>query len=73
LDAYCWQSAPRVREPWTRSGLLLILWGWTFMGVLKDSDWGTVLGGSALCVVLVPLGIKLLKISPIGQHGRLLR
>ena len=43
--------------------LLLILWGWTFMGVLKDSDWGTVLGGTALCVVLVPLGVKLLKIT----------
>jgi hypothetical protein len=37
--------------------LLLIWWGWTFMGVLKDGHLGTVLGGIALCLTMIPLGI----------------
>jgi hypothetical protein len=47
-------------------GLMLLLWGWTFMGVLKDSHWGTVVGGVALCGVLIPLGVRFLRES----HGR---
>ena len=40
--------------------LLLVAWAWTFLGVLKESDVGSVLGGIALCVVMVPIGIGLL-------------
>jgi hypothetical protein len=40
--------------------LLLVWWGWTFMGVLKDSHLGTVLGGVALCLTMIPLGVGVL-------------
>jgi hypothetical protein len=41
--------------------LLLIWWGWTFMGVLKDTHLGTVLGGVALCLTMIPLGVGVLR------------
>ena len=49
-------------------GVLLVGWGWTFMGVLKDSDWGTLIGGLALCAVLMPLGIQLLRPTVASWH-----
>ena len=41
--------------------VLLLAWAWTFLGVLKESDVGSILGGIALCVVLVPIGTGLLR------------
>lgn len=57
--------------------LLLIWWGWTFMGVLKDSNVGTVLGGVALCLTMIPLGVQVLRGRssqrrpqvPLGKHS----
>ena len=41
--------------------VLLLAWAWTFLGVLKESDVGSIQGGIALCVVMVPVGIELLR------------
>jgi hypothetical protein len=51
--------------------LLLIWWGWTFMGVLKDSHLGTVLGGVALCLIMIPLGIGTLRGNKSQQTLRI--
>jgi len=40
--------------------VLLMSWAWTFLGVLKDSDGGSISGGVALCIVMVPLGVRVL-------------
>ena len=40
--------------------VLLLGWAWTFLGVLKDSDGGTVIGAVGLCLVLIPIGLALL-------------
>ncbi|HEU4547754.1 MAG TPA: hypothetical protein VFR88_15800 [Microlunatus sp.] len=40
--------------------LLLLGWAWTFIGVLKESDGGTIIGAVGLCLVLIPLGWSLL-------------
>ena len=40
--------------------VLLLGWAWTFLGVLKDSDVGTVIGAVGLCLVLIPIGVALL-------------
>jgi hypothetical protein len=40
---------------------LFLVWAWTFLGVLKESDAGSMQGAIALCVVLVPLGIQVLR------------
>jgi hypothetical protein len=56
--------------------LLLLAWAWTFLGVLKESDVGSVLGGIALCVVMVPIGIGQLRRrltgveEPVPDHRR---
>jgi hypothetical protein len=50
--------------------LMLICWGWTFMGVLKDSNWGTLIGGVALCVVLIPMGVRTLSAELIAGDRR---
>lgn len=44
-------------------GVLLLSFGWVFMGVLKQSDliFGVLGGGVAVCVVLIPLGIAVLR------------
>jgi hypothetical protein len=39
---------------------LLLGWAWTFIGVLKDSDGGTIIGAVGLCLVLIPVGWSLL-------------
>jgi hypothetical protein len=40
---------------------LLVGWAWTFLGVLKESDAGSVIGAVGLCVILVPIGVQLLR------------
>jgi hypothetical protein len=40
--------------------VLLLMWAWTFGGVLKESDLGAIVGGIGLCLVLVPIGVSLL-------------
>lgn len=44
-------------------GVLLLSFGWVFMGVLKQSDliFGVLGGGVAICVVFIPLGIAVLR------------
>lgn len=44
-------------------GVLLLSFGWVFMGVLKQSDlvFGVLGGGVAVCVVFIPLGIVVLR------------
>ena len=37
--------------------VLLLMWSWTFLGVLKESDAGSIQGAIALCLVLIPIGI----------------
>ena len=39
---------------------LLLAWAWTFLGVLKEADAGSVRGGLALCLVFVPIGVQVL-------------
>jgi hypothetical protein len=41
--------------------LLLLAWAWTFLGVLKDADAGSIRGAIALCVVFVPIGVQVLR------------
>ena len=41
--------------------VLLLGWAWTFLGVLKESDAGSVQGAIALCVVFVPIGVQVLR------------
>ncbi len=41
--------------------LLLLAWAWTFLGVLKDADAGSIRGAIALCVVFVPVGVQVLR------------
>lgn len=41
--------------------LLLVAFGWLWMGVLKESDIDSILLGIAGCIVLVPLGIRVLR------------
>ena len=41
--------------------VLLLAWAWTFLGVLKESDVGSIQGATALCVVLVPIGVQVLR------------
>ena len=36
--------------------VLLLMWSWTFLGVLKESDAGSIQGGLALCLVLIRIG-----------------
>jgi hypothetical protein len=40
--------------------VLLLMWSWTFVGVLKESDAGSIQGGLALCLVLIPIGVGML-------------
>ena len=49
--------------------VLLIGWAWTFLGVLKASDGGTIIGAVSLCLVLIPIGMARLK-RPDGSDPR---
>ena len=41
--------------------LFLLAWAWTFLGVLKEADVGSVTGAIGLCVVFVPIGVQVLR------------
>jgi hypothetical protein len=41
--------------------VLLVAWAWTFLGVLKEADGGSVRGAIALCLVFVPIGVQVLR------------
>ena len=40
---------------------LLLAWAWTFLGVLKEADAGSIRGAIALCLVFVPIGVQVLR------------
>ncbi|OEU96250.1 hypothetical protein [Streptomyces oceani] len=44
-------------------GVLLLLFGWVFMGVLKESSLilGVLAGGLSVCLVFIPLGVAALR------------
>ena len=42
-------------------GVMLVTWAWTFLGVLKEADGGSVRGAIALCLVFVPIGVQVLR------------
>ena len=41
--------------------VLLISWAWTFLGVLKEADAGSIRGAVALGIVFVPIGYQVLR------------
>ena len=41
--------------------VLLLGWAWTFLGVLKEGDRGSIGGAIGLCVVFVPIGFQVLR------------
>jgi hypothetical protein len=41
--------------------LLLMMWAWTFLGILKEGDADSIQRAIALCVVFVPMGVHVLR------------